>query len=267
MKGYLEDKVVVITGAGSGVGRAATLLFTEHGAKVIAADINLATAEESLELAGLAPDRGRAVECNVVDPASVEAAVQAAVAAFGRLDVMYNNAGITIMPDPEKGLRTLVDAPHDEMKRVEDVNINGVVYGCQSAIRQFDRQGNGGVIINTASITGIFGFGATLYGATKGAVVALTRLLAIEVADKNIRVNSVCPGAMLTHYSGFDPDGPNADQIKAGMGRLHPLGRSIDPADTAAAAMFLASDLASNITGVNLPVDGGLTAGKNVRAA
>lgn len=262
MKGLLEDKVVVITGAGSGVGRAAAVLFTEHGAKVIAADINLETAAETLKLAGLGPDRARAVQCNVTDPDSVEASVQAAVAAFGRLDVIYNNAGTNIPSPPGKGLQPLADAPQDEMKRVEDVNINGVVYGCQAAIRQFDRQGGGGVIINTASVTGIFGFGGVFYGATKGAVVALTRSLAIEVAARNIRVNSVCPSAMLTHYNGMNPDGPNAEQIKAGMGRLHPLGRAIDPSDTAAAAMFLASNLACNITGVNLPVDGGLTAGR-----
>ncbi len=264
MKGLVESKVVVITGAGSGLGRAATLLFLEHGAKVIAADINLATAEETVKLSGVGADRVRAVECDVTDPDAVEAAVQAAVAAFGRLDVIYNNAGTNIRSLPGKGLQPLVEAQQDDMKQVADVNINGVVYGCQAAIRQFDRQGGGGVIVNTASVTGIFGYGGVYYGATKGAVVALTRSLAIEVAPRNIRVNSVCPSAMLTHYNGMDPDGPDAPQIKVLMGRNHPLGRAIEPSDTAAAAMFLASDLAKNITGVNLPVDGGLTAGRAI---
>jgi NAD(P)-dependent dehydrogenase (short-subunit alcohol dehydrogenase family) len=264
MQGLLEGKVAVITGAGSGVGRAAVKLWTEHGAKVIAADIDLPTAEESVKLAGAPQGQSRAIACNVADPAQVEAAVQAAVETFGRLDVIYNNAGITINPLPGQGLKKFVDATTEDMKRVEDVNINGVFYGAQSAIRQFDKQGGGGVIVNTASVAGMIGYGGVVYGTSKGAVVNFTRGLAIEVADKNIRVNSVCPAGMLTHYLGMDPDGPNRDMILESMGKAHPLGRSIDPADTAAAAMFLASDLASNITGVNLPVDGGLTAGRKV---
>jgi len=264
MQGLLEGKVAVITGAGSGVGRAAIKLWAEHGAKVIAAEINFPSVEESVALAGAPQGQIKAVECNVADPASVDAAVKAAVDTFGRLDIIYNNAGITVNPVPGVGLRKLVDLPHDEMRKVEEVNINGVIFGCQSAIRQFDAQGGGGVIVNTASVAGLTGYGGVLYGSTKGAVVALTRTLAIEVADKGIRVNSVCPAGMLTHYSGMDPDSPNKDKILEGMGRAHPLGRAIDPADTAAAAMFLASDLASNITGVLLPVDGGLTAGRKV---
>jgi NAD(P)-dependent dehydrogenase (short-subunit alcohol dehydrogenase family) len=264
MYGLLKGKVAVITGAGSGVGRAATKLFTENGAKVIAADINIATAEATLTVAGLDRRQARAIECDVADPQSVDAAVSAAVESFGRLDIMYNNAGITIMPIPGKGVRALSDVPHDEMHRVEEVNINGVIYGCQAAVRQFDRQDGGGVIVNTASVAGLIGYGGVLYGATKGAVVALTRTLAIELAPRNIRVNSVCPAGMLTHYSGMDPDSENREKILERMGRAHPLGRAIDPRDTAAAAMFLASELASNITGVNLPVDGGLTAGRSI---
>ncbi len=266
MEGLLEGKVAVITGAGSGVGRAAAQIFTEHGAKVIACDINEEGLAETLDLVRGAGGEIHAVECNVADPASVDAAVAAAVDHFGRLDVMYNNAGITIMPEPGVGIRRFVDARHDEMKRVEDVNINGVIYGCQSAIRQFEKQGGGGAIVNTASVAGLMGYGGVVYGATKGAVVNLTRTLAIEVAEQDIRVNSVCPAGMLTQYMGMDPDSPHKDKILEGMGRGHPLGRAIDPRDTAAAAMFLASDMAKNITGVNLPVDGGLVAGRKTGA-
>lgn len=265
MQGLLDGKVAVITGAGSGVGRAAVAFFTAQGASVIAADIDLVSAEESVRLAET--PLARAVQCNVADSASVEAAVAAAVAAFGRLDIMFNNAGITVSSRPGgTGLRSLTELPEDEMHRVEQVNINGVIYGCQAAIRQFERQGasgsGGGAVVNTASIAGLTGYGGVLYGATKGAVVALTRTLAIEVAEHGIRVNSVCPAGMLTNYGDLSPDHPQAASIKQRMGQAHPLGRAIEPLETAQAAAFLASDLAANITGVNLPVDGGLTAGR-----
>jgi NAD(P)-dependent dehydrogenase (short-subunit alcohol dehydrogenase family) len=269
MQGLLEGKVAVITGAGSGLGRAAVKLWTEHGAKVIAADINLPNAEETVRLSGAPQGQARAIACNVADPEQVVAVVAEAVATFGRLDIIYNNAGITVNPIPGVGMKKLIDLTPEEMHKVEEVNVFGVIYGCQAAIRQFDKQaesgeGKGGVIVNTASVAGLMGYGGTFYGSTKGAVVALTRTLAIEVAEKGIRVNSVCPAGMLTNYGGMTPDSEHKDKILEGMGRHHPLGRAIDPADTAAAAMFLASDLASNITGVMLPVDGGLSAGRKV---
>lgn len=262
MSGLLEGKVALITGAGSGVGEAAVRIFSGNGARVIAADINAGMAQASAAAARDAGGQAQATGCDVADAASVDAAVALAVETFGRLDIIYNNAGITVMPVPGKGLRSLAELPDDEMRRVEDVNVHGVIYGCQAAIRQFGKQGSGGAIVNTASVAGLIGYGGVLYGATKGAVVALTRALAIEVAEQGIRVNSVCPAGMLTRYSGMDPDSDHADTIRQKMGAAHPLGRSIDPADTANAAMFLASDLASNITGVNLPVDGGLSAGR-----
>lgn len=263
MQGMLEGKVAVITGAGSGVGRAAVKLWTEHGAQVIAADINFAAAEESVALAS-AEGQARAVRCDVSDPASVDAAVAAAVDAFGRLDIVYNNAGVTVSMGP-KGPRSITELPHDEMRKVEDINVHGVIYGCQAAVRQFEKQGGGGyAIVSTASIAGLIGYGGALYGATKGAVTSLTRALAIELASKDIRVNAVCPAGMLTHYAGQNPDDENREAKLARIGSAHPLGRAIDPGEAAAAAMFLVSDMAINITGVCLPLDGGVTAGRKL---
>lgn len=265
MDGLLKGKVAIITGAGSGVGRAAALLFTRHGARVVAADLSLASAEETVALAKQEGADARAMVCNVADEAAVSLLVAETVKAYGRLDVMYNNAGVTASTQPGKGLKTLLDTSAEDIELVHSVNYVGVVNGCKAAIRQFEAQGGGGVIVNTASVAGLIGFGGVAYGASKGAVTNLTRTLAIEVAATGIRVNSVCPAGMLTHFAGMDPEGPNADKIRTGMGAIYPLGHAIDPMDCANGALFLASDLASSITGVNLPIDAGLSAGVQVR--
>jgi NAD(P)-dependent dehydrogenase (short-subunit alcohol dehydrogenase family) len=265
VQGLIEGKVAVITGAGSGVGRAAVQLFTEHGAKVIAADIDRASVEESVALARQAGGDARAAVCNVSDESAVNATIKAAVDAYGRLDIMYNNAGITASVSPGGGLKTVLDTTMEEIERIESVNIHGVIFGCRAAIRQFIAQNGGGVIVNTASIAGLIGFGGAAYGATKGAVVSLTRALAIEWGASGIRVNSVCPAGMLTHFAGMDPQSPNAEAIRSGMGSIYPLGHAVDPRECAGAALFLASDLANSITGVNLPVDSGLSAGVRIQ--
>lgn len=261
MQGLLEGKVAVITGAGSGVGRAASLLFTRHGAKVVAADIDEARIAETVAL--VEGEGGAAIgrTCNVAVKAEVEALVQAAVDAFGRLDIIYNNAGITVPIDPVKGLMKLIDVKTEDMERVQAVNVYGVIYGCQAAQAQFEKQGGGGVIVSTASVAGLMAYGGVYYGSTKAAITNLTRGLALELAPLGIRINSVCPAGMLTHYAGNDPDGPNAQRAIESMSRAHPLGKPIDPMDCANGALFLCSDLASNITGVNLPIDGGLSSG------
>jgi NAD(P)-dependent dehydrogenase (short-subunit alcohol dehydrogenase family) len=259
MKGLLQGKVAIITGAGSGVGRAAAILFAEHGAKVVASDVDEARISETLALI----DGGAIGQaCDVSDAAQVDALVAAAVSAFGRLDVMYNNAGITNPPQPGQGLRRMVDASQDDIDRLYRVNVNGVINGCRAAIRQFEAQGGSGVIVNTASVAGLTGYGSVIYGSTKGAITTLTRALAMEVAGQAIRVNSVCPAGMPTN---FMPGVAQSEAALASMAAAHPLGRPIDPADCANAALFLASDLASSITGVNLPVDGGLSAGVPMR--
>jgi NAD(P)-dependent dehydrogenase (short-subunit alcohol dehydrogenase family) len=256
VKGLVDAKVAIITGAGSGVGRAACLLFAEHGAKIVAADVNLEAVEETASAVKTGSGEAIAVQCDVASAESVESLVKAAVEAFGRLDVMYNNAGIS----PRPGL-PFMESTDQDMVKLTEVNINGVLHGCQSAIRQFDAQGGGGAIVNTASVAGLIGFGGVLYGSSKGAITTLTRGLALEVGGKGIRVNSVCPAGMPTNFGGgaLKNAGEEAQKRSAAV---YSLGRIIEPEDCAAAALFLASDLASNITGVNLPVDGGLSAGR-----
>lgn len=259
MKGLIDGKIAVITGAGSGLGRAASILFARHGAKVVAADIDLGNAEETV--AEIIKEGGSAIAamCNVADEADVERTVQTAVEKFGRLDIMYNNAGITILNEPGKPLKSFLEATQAEIERVQAVNIGGVLNGCRAAIRQFDRQESAGAIVNTASVAGLIGYGGVVYGGTKGAVTSIVRALALEVAHKGIRINSVCPAGMPTNYAGKGI--ATSEKARASMSATHPLGRPIDPMDCANAALFLVSDLASNITGVNLPVDGGLSAG------
>ncbi len=261
MDGLIQGKIAIITGAGSGVGHAAALLFAQHGAKLVVSDIDAVAAETTAAEIRAAGGDAIAQPCNVANAAQVDALVAITVQTFGRLDIIYNNAGITIQPAPGQGLKNFVDATQEDADRLFGVNVYGVMNGCKAALRQFEAQGGGGVIVNTASVAGLIGYGGVVYGATKGAITSLTRTLAIEVASQNVRVNSVCPAGMPTK---FMPGGNSARGI-ASMSASHPLGRPIDPAECASAALFLASDLASNITGVNLPVDGGLSAGQSLR--
>jgi NAD(P)-dependent dehydrogenase (short-subunit alcohol dehydrogenase family) len=257
--GLLQGKVVIITGAGSGVGQAAAHLFTHHGAKLLAADLDGAALEKTV--AAVKAEGGNAIgqTCDVSVASAVDALIAAAVKAFGRLDVIYNNVGITLQPQPGQPPRNFLNTTQAEIDRLYAVNVGGVMNGCRAAVRQFEAQGGGGAIVNTASVAGLIGYGGTVYGSTKGAVTTLTRTLAIELAPQNIRVNSVCPAGMPTNFIGGGVS--MSDAARASMSAAHPLGRPIEPIECANAALFLASDLASNITGVNLPVDGGLTAG------
>lgn len=249
-----KDKSVVITGAGSGVGRAAALIFAAHGAKVVAADIMDDWARETVRQVEAAGGRAIAARCDVRAYADIAAAIDSAVAAFGRLDIMYNNAGVATATDGKR--HRLIDQDDADLDRLVSINHKGVLYGCQAAVRQFESQGGGGVIVNTGSVAGMVGWGGVMYGSTKGAVNQLTRGLAIEVAAQDIRVNAVCPAGMMTNFGHADGSGfseRSADMIDA-YSKLHPLGRPIAPEDCANAALFLASDLARNITGVLLPV-------------
>jgi NAD(P)-dependent dehydrogenase (short-subunit alcohol dehydrogenase family) len=256
----LESKVAIITGAGSGVGRASAARFIEEGASVVCADIDLDRAKETVS--GLEGSGGAAVaeRCDVSMEGDVAATVAAAVARFGRLDIMFNNVGI---PTPRLGM-AFEDHDLDDFERLTAVNFRGVFLGCKHAVIQFKQQGGGGVILNTGSVAGLVGWGGTVYGATKGAVHQLTRGVAIEAAPFGIRVNAICPAGMpFTNFmaaGGLDRSGVDIEEVAKHTGSMHPLGQPITAEDCAEAAVYLCSDRAANVTGVLLPVDGGYVA-------
>lgn len=256
----LLDQVVVITGAGSGVGRACALRFAQEGAKIVVADVQDDWAAETVRLVEAAGGAATAVHCDVTVEAEVAAAVQAAVDTFGRLDVMFNNAGITGMLAGPVFEETTMEA----WQTLTTVNFGGVFLGCKYAFRQFKAQGGGGTIVNTGSVAGMVGFGSVVYGATKGAVNQITKGLAIEGAPHDIRVNAICPGTMpLTNFIMVDPENPFTkppDEYLDMAAAIQPNGRFVTAEDCAEAALFLASDESRNITGVLLPVDGGYVA-------
>jgi NAD(P)-dependent dehydrogenase (short-subunit alcohol dehydrogenase family) len=256
----LEGKTAIITGAGSGVGRASALRFAEEGAHVICADIQAHWAKETVRQVEASGCSAIAEQCDVSKEKDVVGAVASAVEHFGRLDIMFNTVGI---PTPRMG-SLLEDHTVEDFERLNAVNFRGVFLGCKHAVIQFKKQGGGGVILNTGSVAGMVAWGGSVYGATKSAVHQLTRAVAIEGAPFGIRANAICPAGMP--FTNFMAAGGRklsaADQEKAAdlVGASHPLGRPIRAEDCAEAAVYLVSDRASNVTGVLLPVDGGYVA-------
>ena len=256
----LEDKVAVITGAGSGVGRASALRFAEEGAAVVCADIDLVRAKETEAQVEAAGGRAVAQRCDVAEEPEVTAVIACAIGRFGRLDVMFNNVGI---PTPRLGM-VFEDHSLEDFERLTAVNFRGVFLGCRLAVLRFKEQGEGGVILNTGSVAGLVGWGGTVYGATKGAVHQLTRAVAVEVAPFGIRVNAICPAGMP--YTGFmaaggmELSGAELEAVATHTGSMHPLGRPITAQDCAEAAVYLCSDRAANVTGILFPIDGGYVA-------
>ena len=255
----LDGKSVVITGAGSGVGRASALAFAREGASVVCADVMDDWAKETVRLVEADGGTAIAVACDVTDEDQVRATVAGAASTFGRLDAVFNNAGVATPP----GAGPFETYTEEQFDRLIDINLKGVFFGMKHAVLTFKEQGGPGAIVNTASVAGMVGWGGTVYGVTKGGVVQMTRAVAIEAAPFDIRVNAVCPAAMATNFGVADPTQAFQEkpaQLLEMMGSLQPLGRVIPPEDVAEAAVFLASDRARNITGVLLPVDGGYLA-------
>jgi NAD(P)-dependent dehydrogenase (short-subunit alcohol dehydrogenase family) len=247
----LDGKVCVITGAGGGMGREAAIIFTEEGAQVCVADINLEAAEETVSLTN---GKAFAIAANVADGQSVQEMMRATAERFGGIDVLYNNAGIS--PDDDA---SILDTSDEAWDRVQNVNTKGVFLCCKHGIPYLLERG-GGSVINVASFVAILGAATSQisYTASKGAVLSLTRELAVQFARENVRVNALCPGPvetpLLLNIFGSDP-------AALERRRVHwPMGRLAKPREIVNGALFLASDESSYVTGSTFLVDGGLTA-------
>ena len=253
MPGRLEGKVAVITGAGSGIGRVAAGLFAAEGAAVVVADVTGDAARETAVAITDGGGRATAVAADVSDEAQAALAMAAATEHFGGLHVLFNNAGI--FPGDDGGV---LDTPPATWDRVMDVNLKGVWLCCRAAIPAMIDSG-GGSVVNVASFVALMGAATAqvAYTASKGGVLAFTRELAVEYARQGIRANALCPGPIETPLLAellADPARRNRRLVHIPMGRL---GR---PDEVARAALFLASDESSFMTGSALVVDGGITA-------
>ncbi|EHJ95504.1 SDR family NAD(P)-dependent oxidoreductase [Agrobacterium tumefaciens] len=248
MNGILSGKVALITGAGSGIAAAAARLFHKEGARIVLADVSGKEADLAAELG----EGAVACQADVSKSNDVEAMIGLAISEFGQLDILCNVAGIT---GPQGSLE---DAREEDFDRVIAVNIRGLFLSMKYALPHLV-EGNGGVIVNISSATALVGMpGLAVYSATKGAIIATTRVIAAEYASRGVRANVVCPGGIETpiylEHLARDPEAVNKTVS------LIPAGRVGKPEEIAQAMLFLASDASSYMTGAVVPVDGGQTA-------
>ena len=249
----LTGKTAIITGAGSGIGRETALLFAREGANVVVAEVADQAGRETVEQIARAGGKSRFVHADVSDARQAEAMVAEAEAAFGRLDVIFNNAGIFPASDG-----SVVDTDEATWDLVIRVNLKGVFLGCKYAIPALLRSG-GGSIINTASFVALMGAATPqiAYTASKGGVLSLTREIAVEFARKGIRANALCPGPVDTPLLAELMSDPARRQRRL----VHiPPGRLARTSEIANAVLFLASDESSYVNGATFTVDGGITA-------
>ncbi|MBI4430493.1 MAG: SDR family oxidoreductase [Candidatus Omnitrophica bacterium] len=246
-----HGKVGLVTGAASGIGRAAANAFAEEGACVVISDVDSAGAEETLRQISAKGGEALFVRADVSKSREVSDLVEQTVKKFGRLDFAYNNAGI------EGKLSPTADVTEENWDRVMAVNLKGVWLCLKHEIPQMLKQGRG-AIVNAASVTGIVGFrGLSAYAASKGGIIGLTKVAALEYAKSGIRVNAVCPGLIRTPMTMRRTGG--SPKVEAELVGMEPIGRMGAPEEVAKAVVWLCSSRASFVTGQAIPVDGGWT--------
>ena len=255
MAGKLNDQVAVVTGAGSGIGRATAALFAREGATVAVVDLVADAAMETAELIAEAGGRALAVKADVSDTTQVGAAFQKVVDEYGRVDVLYNNAGVN-------SSGSVIDASEDDWDRCFAVNAKGTFVCSQVAARLMVAAGRGSIINqgSVAAVVGIANFAS--YCASKGAVVALTRSMSVDLAPRGVRVNAICPGTVYTPLMEPMLTARGGGDMAAGLALTvakYPIGRLGTPEEIAAVALFLASDDSSFLTGSVITADGGMT--------
>jgi 3-oxoacyl-[acyl-carrier protein] reductase len=243
----LADRAALITGAGSGIGRAASILFSEEGANVAVVDIDTKGGKETVEAIEGKGGKAIFIEADVSREPDAERMIASTMEAFGKLDILYNNAGISLLPTPTEELST------DQWDKAMDINAKAIFLACKRAIPLMKKQG-GGVIINTTSMSGVRPRpGAAAYAASKAAAIMFTKALAIELAPFGIRVNCINPSPTETPMAAWLA---TADANKAVISTI-PMGRFAKPIEIAYGALYLASDESAMVTGIELNVDGG----------
>lgn len=252
--GRVDDKACVVTGAGSGIGKAIAQRLAEEGGKVICVDINGETAKATADSIQAAGGTAAEFQADVSDRAQVDAFVARCVELYGGIQVLVNNAGVNIPGVFHQISDTVID-------KTLNVNVKGTMYGCRAAIPHMLKQG-GGSIVNISSVNGLVSEPfLAVYSASKGAVVMLTRGIALDYAKKGLRCNAICPGWVDTpiNYAHAEMLG-GLEKVYATIDSFQPIGRPGEPREIAHLALFLASDEASFLTGSIISADGGMTA-------